>query len=259
MLKKYLSQHLIKDRNILEKMVRLSGIDKDDVVLEIGSGQGDLTECLCEKAGFVYGIEIDRTFKRHLEEIMERHLNLKVLFCDFLNTRLTDFYRFSGDKKIKVFGNIPYKITAPIIFKIIDERNVVDGVYLTVQKEIGERIVSKPGYKTYGAISVICQLLANVKILMRLKPTVFVPPPKVDSVFLSVLFKDNCHDISDGLIRFIRICFENRRKYLKNTLLRYFDSEKVYGLYNAMGFSHKIRAEQLEPSIFKDIYRFLNG
>jgi len=258
-LKKYLSQHLIKDRNILKKMVRLSGLDKNDLVLEIGSGQGDLTECLCEKAGFVYGIEIDRTFERHLEQVMNRHMNLKVLFCDFLNTRLTDFYKSSGEKKIKVFGNIPYKITAPIIFKIIDERDAVDSVFLTVQKEIGERIVSKPGHKTYGAVSVICQLLAQVKILMRLKSSIFVPPPKVDSVFLSMVFKDDCHDISDGLIRFIRICFENRRKYLKNTLLRYFEYEKIEGLYNAKNLSSKIRAEQIAPFMFKDIYRFLNG
>lgn len=259
MLKKYLSQHLIKDRNILEKIVRLSCVGSHDIVVEIGAGQGDLTECLCERAGFVYAIEIDRTFSRHLEPLMERHSNLRVIFGDFLDTQLIDFYNFTENKKIKVFGNIPYKITAPIIFKIIYERDVVDSMFLTVQREIGERIASCPANKAYGALSVICQLIADIKILMRLKPSIFVPPPKVDSVFFSMVFKKDYHDIPDGLLRFIRLCFENRRKYLKNTLMRHYSPEEITGLYRAMGLPHKIRAEEIEPKRFKEIYRFLHG
>lgn len=259
MLKKYLSQHLIRDRNILKKMVRLSGIGCNDVVVEIGAGQGDLTGCLCEAAGFVYAIEIDKEFYGYLEPMKRQYTNLRIIFCDFLETELKSFSNEAGHKKIKVFGNIPYKITAPIIFKIIDEREVIDSAFLTVQKEIGERITADPATRAYSAISVICQLLAQVKILMRLKASVFVPPPKVDSVFFSMIFKEDCGYMTDGFIKFVKVCFENKRKYMKNTLIRHYGPEKVYDLYGKMGLPYKIRAEQIEPERFIEIYRSLHG
>mgnify|MGYP001178165338 FL=1 len=259
MLKKYLSQHLIKDRNILKKMVRLSGIGGDDVIVEIGAGHGDLTGCLCEAAGIVYAIEIDRTFDRYLEPLKGRYGNLRLIFCNFLETDLRYFSRESEGKKIKVFGNIPYKITAPIIFKVIAERDVVDSAFMTVQKEIGERILARPASRAYGAVSVICQLLADVKILLRLKASVFVPAPKVDSIFFSMVLKKDCEFIKDSFIRFVRLCFENKRKYMKNTLMRHYNKEKVYLLYDEMGLSYNIRAEEIEPERFIEMYRFLHG
>ncbi|MCX8110185.1 MAG: 16S rRNA (adenine(1518)-N(6)/adenine(1519)-N(6))-dimethyltransferase RsmA [Syntrophorhabdaceae bacterium] len=259
MLKKYLSQHLIKDRNILKKMVRLSGIEGDDVIVEVGAGQGDLTGCLCEAAGLVYAIEIDETFYRYLEPLTKQYSNLRLSFCDFLKTSLRDLSDEVKGKRIKVFGNIPYKITAPIIFKIIDERGVIDSAFMTVQKEIGERITAKPASRVYGAISVICQLLAHTKILLRLKASVFVPPPKVDSVFFSMVLKEDCGYITDGFIEFVKVCFENKRKYMKNTLIRHYGPEKVYELYKEIGLLHSIRAEEIEPERFIDIYRFFHG
>lgn len=254
MLKKSLSQHLIKDSNILNKMIRTAGISEDDIVVEIGPGQGDFTRCLSERVRFVYGVELDQDFKPYLEPLERERGNIRFIFGDFLRTPLSDF-QDSG--KIVVVGNIPYKITGPILFKIIAERDVVKSCHLTMQREIAERIVSPPFRKTYGSLSVVCQLYSHVKMEFIIRPGVFVPPPKVDSAFVSLIFKDGGIGRDDGLIRFIRECFQNKRKFLSYSLGRLYGADAVGSLYESMGLSRTTRAEELAPDRFVEIYRFL--
>jgi 16S rRNA (adenine1518-N6/adenine1519-N6)-dimethyltransferase len=254
MLKKSLSQNLIKDKKVLAKMVQSAGVTKDDIVVEIGAGHGDLTRAICDAAGRVYSIELDNSFRRYLEPLEEEHKNLRVIFDDVLEV---PFSRFSSEKKVKVIGNIPYKITGPILFKIIEERAFVESAYLTTQKEIGQRIVSLSHKRSYSALSVICRLVADVKILFLLKPGVFVPPPKIDSIYFSMVFKDDTQYIDGGLMRFIRRCFENKRKYLKHALSKYCAEERIATLYASMDFSPSIRAEEIEPEGFIEMYRYL--
>lgn len=239
---------------MLNKIVRLSGINKDDVVIEIGPGQGDLTHCLAEKAGFVHAVEIDRSFKRYLDEVEKTHKNVEIIFEDFLNISLS---RFKTNSKIKIIGNIPYKITGPILFKAIAERAVIESAHLTVQREIAERIVSKPHKRTYGALSVNLQLLSEVKLLFILKPTVFIPPPKVDSAFLSITFKEDERAVDEKLIEFVKLCFQHKRKYMKNALMKKYGADMIDALYHFMGFALSIRAEGIEPPGFKKMYLFL--
>ncbi|MCX5816812.1 MAG: 16S rRNA (adenine(1518)-N(6)/adenine(1519)-N(6))-dimethyltransferase RsmA [Proteobacteria bacterium] len=254
MLKKSLSQHLIKDKHMLNKIVRLSGINKDDVVVEIGPGQGDLTHCLAEKAGFVHAVEIDRSFKKYLDEVEKTHKNVEIIFEDFLNISLS---QFKTNNKIKIIGNIPYKITGPILFKAIAERAVIESAHLTVQREIAERVVSKPHKRTYGALSVNLQLLSEAKLLFILKPTVFIPPPKVDSAFLSITFKEDERVVDEKLIEFVKLCFQHKRKYMKNALMKKYGADMIDALYHFMGFALSIRAEEIEPPGFKKMYLFL--
>jgi 16S rRNA (adenine1518-N6/adenine1519-N6)-dimethyltransferase len=225
------------------------------MVIEIGAGHGDLTRAICEKAGSVYSVELDRSFGGYLEPLEKEQKNLKVLFSDILEV---PFSQFGSEKKIKVIGNIPYGITGPILFKIIEERAFIESAYLTTQKEIGQRIVSSPHKRSYGAVSVICQLVADVKMLLNLKAGIFIPPPKVDSVYFSMVFKENAQHIDDTLIQFIKHCFENKRKYLKHALLKYYNEERVASLYASMGFPPSIRAEEIEPEGFVEMYRQLN-
>jgi 16S rRNA (adenine1518-N6/adenine1519-N6)-dimethyltransferase len=96
---------------------------------------------------------------------------------------------FAGEGRVKVIGNIPYGITGPILFKLIEKRDHVSGAYLTAQKEIGQRLVSPSHRRTYGALSVVCQLVGDVKILLNLKPGVFFTPPKVDNGYFSMVFR----------------------------------------------------------------------
>jgi 16S rRNA (adenine1518-N6/adenine1519-N6)-dimethyltransferase len=255
MLKKSLSQHLMKDKNLIDKMVRLAGIGKDDVVLEIGAGQGDLTRCLAERAGHVFAVELDQCFGEYLLTLEGRYGNVRVVFGDFLSLSLD---QFRGRKDIKVVGNIPYKITGPIVMKVLEERGVVETAHFTMQKEIAQRIVSRTRHRTYGALSVICQLLSDVKILFYIKPGVFLPPPKVESAFLQLIPRKNKPDMGREMIDFVRLCFRHKRKHLRHSLLERFTETQIASLYSSMGFSGTVRAEEIEPEGFETMYDLLN-
>jgi len=254
MLKKGLSQHLIRDKNITGKIVRMADITKDDTVVEVGAGYGDLTKSIAEKAGYVYAIEVDGDLISHLEELAESLGNVSVVHNDFLRVALSQFTR---DGSIKVVGNIPYKITAPIIFKLLEERKMLSGGYLTMQDEVARRIVSKPFNRTYSAISVVCQILCNVKILFTLKPSVFVPPPKVDSVLLSMVPKEDKKNVDAELLAFVRACFQNKRKYLKYAFSRTYSGDVVERIYSFMQFRDSIRAEEISPGQFEEMYNLV--
>ncbi|HEY3275380.1 MAG TPA: 16S rRNA (adenine(1518)-N(6)/adenine(1519)-N(6))-dimethyltransferase RsmA [Syntrophorhabdaceae bacterium] len=256
MLKKSLSQHLIRDKNITAKLVKAAGVEATDTVVEIGAGHGDLTGPLCEKAGFVYAVELDRTCAEYLETLQKKYKNLEVIFGDILKTPLAQFKR---EKRLKIVGNIPYQITAPIIFKILEERTIIESVYLTMQKEIALRIASPPFSRAYGAISAVCRIFADVKILFFMKPGLFVPPPKIDSAFVSMVLKEDEYATDNELMSFARASFQNKRKYLSYALSKMIDGETLSALYQAMGFPPSIRAEEVEPQKIKEIYEWIKA
>ncbi len=250
-LKKSLSQHLLKDKNLLNKLVKLAGIGPEDVVVEIGAGQGDLTRALAARARFVHAVELDKDFRGALEPLERLFPNVTVTFDTIFNVPLRSF---AGDKRIKVIGNIPYGITGDILFKLLSEMDVVESAYLTVQKEVGERLVSKSCSRSYGALSVIFQLYAEVKLLLRLKPSLFIPPPEVESVFVAIVFLNSIKP-DQNLIDFVKACFRHKRKYLKHSLEPLFGRERVQELYDFMRFPTSVRAEELEPKIYEQMYK----
>lgn len=256
MLKKSLSQNLIKDKNLLRKIVNSANITNDDIVVEIGAGHGDLTAQIAEKAGLLYAIELDGSFAEHLDLIEQRYSNVRVIYGDCLQIPLA---QFKQEKNLKIVANIPYKITGPIIFKILRERAVVDSAFLTVQKEIAQRIVSNSHCRAYGAPSVNCQIFADVKMLFLIKSGMFIPPPKVDSALLSIIFKESEKDTDNRLIEFVRNCFQNKRKQLKHFLVGRYGEQKTEALYAYLGFPYYVRAEEIEPSQFKEMYYFLTN
>jgi 16S rRNA (adenine1518-N6/adenine1519-N6)-dimethyltransferase len=256
MLKKGLSQHLLRDRNITDKMVRLANIKEDDVVVEIGPGYGDLTKSIAEKAGHVYAIEFDRDLISPLETLAGKYPNLTIIHDDFLKISLS---QFKSDRNIIVIGNIPYKITGPIIFKLLEERELLSGAYLTMQAEVARRIVSKPYNRTYGALSAVCQILCDVKILFTLRPSVFIPPPKVDSAFLAMIPKEDKRNVHNDVMPFMRGCFQNKRKYLRYALSKTYPDDVIERIYSFMKFSDTTRAEEISPDQFEKMYDFLQG
>lgn len=251
MLKKRFSQNLIKDGNILRKMVSLAGITPGDTVLEIGAGRGDLTRAIASAAARVIAVEVDRDMLPYLEETARSSGNVEIVFNDILAVDIADL---AGGHPVKVMGNIPYGITGPIIFKLILERRCLDSAFLTVQKEIGERIAAGPGTRIYGSLSVAAQLVSDVRMLMRLKPQVFVPPPKVESVYFSMRFRDDAADVDEDLLAFVRGAFGHKRKFMRHALVENHGEAVVDELYEKMGFSRSVRAETIEPAIFKEMY-----
>ncbi len=255
MLKKSLGQHLLKDKNLLEKMVRLAGVGADDTVIEIGPGQGDLTRCIAARARRVCSVEIDRSFEEVLVSLGRELPNLRVVFSDIMQVGLP---ALSEGARVTVMGNIPYYLTGEILFKLLDEKAHVKGAYLTMQKEVAQRIVSPSHNRAYGAISVIFRLYAAAKVLFFIKPGLFIPPPKVESAFISIIFKD-MEQADLGLIDFVKSAFRYKRKYLRHCLEGKYAPDELDALYSHMGFLASVRAEEIEPEGFADMYRFLSG
>jgi 16S rRNA (adenine1518-N6/adenine1519-N6)-dimethyltransferase len=148
MLKKSLSQNLLKDKNLLDKMARLAGITKDDTVVEIGAGHGDLTRALAAQAGFVHAVELDQRFRVFLEPLEGELGNVRMTFGSILGIPLDTLV----SKPVKVMGNIPYHITGDILFKLLYERQLVISAFLTMQREVAERLVASPHTRAYGAL-----------------------------------------------------------------------------------------------------------
>lgn len=256
MLKRSLSQNLLKDPNLLRKLVRLAGIGSDDVVVEIGSGQGDLTVRLAEAARFVYAVELDRAFEAYLARVQRDSGNVRLILEDIMKVSISEL---SGGHMVRVVGNIPYHLTGDILFKLLEEKHVVRDAHLTVQREVAERIASHPRSRNYGALSVIFQLYASVKIRLYLKAALFVPPPKVDSAFVSIVFRDGEAAADPRLIDFVKLCFFYKRKYLRHCLERRYDRTVVEDLFLQMGFEVSKRAEEIEPLLFREMHEFMEG
>ncbi len=254
MLKRRFSQNLIKDGNILRKMVSLAGITAEDTVVEIGAGQGDLTRAIAASSQKVIAVELDREMIPHLEAACLAFPNIEIVSGDILTVDIAGLAR---GRTVKAMGNIPYGITGPIIFKLIDERRSIESAYLTVQKEIGERMTANPGTRAYGSLSVASQIVADAKVLMHVRAHVFIPPPKVDSIYLAMCFRDDADDVDDALLAFIRQSFSHKRKFMRHALLEVFTEAEVETLYEKMGFPRSVRAETLEPRIFRKMYEVL--
>lgn len=251
--KKSLSQHFLKDKNILRKMVRTADVRNDDTVLEIGSGCGNLTRMLKDLAGHLFAVEIDERFKSYLEELESESENVTVIYGDFLKV---DFSKIPSKSRIKVIGNIPYGITGPIIFKLLTERRYISSCFLTLQREVAERIVSPPGNRAYGALSVICQALSHVRIEFIIPPQVFHPKPEVESAFLSMRFKEENLDLKKGFFDFVKNCFRYKRKVLINSLRDTYGQRFAQELLLKFNLPENVRAEELRPDLFLEMYRY---
>lgn len=256
MLKKGFSQNLIRDRNITDKMVRLANIKENDVVVEIGAGYGDLTQSIAARAGHVYAVELDKDLIPRLERFAENNGNVTIVNEDFVELSLRQFVI---EDPIIVMGNIPYGITGPILFKLLHERDVLSAAFITMQAEVARRMVSEPFRRTYGSLSAVFQLLCEIKVFFTLKPSVFVPAPKVDSVFLGLKPKEDRKHVPWELPKFIRMCFRNKRKYLKYTLVRTFPESVIDDMYSVMKFPKTTRAEEVRPHQFEEVFHYLQG
>lgn len=244
--KKKLGQNFLFDKNILGKMAACLDLGPNDTVLEIGSGLGTLTDFLLRFGSKVIAVEVDRDAVGLLREKFRSQNNIEIVHQDFLRY---DFSKTPGNKdKIKVVGNIPYYITSAIIEHLFRFRARIKSIFLTVQKEVAERIVAAPGGREYSSLSCFTQYYTKPKIMFKIKPESFWPKPKVESVFLrleildtpSVYVKDE-----ELFFRIIRLAFNQRRKIFVNTLADIYPKDMLFAVLKELGFDSKVRVEEL--------------
>ena len=214
--KKHLGQHFLKDetiaRNIADAMT-YSGYSK---TIEVGPGMGVLTKYLLEKPTETYVIEID---SESVEYLQAHYLNLanRIISKDFLKYDLNEVFK---GEQFAIIGNFPYNISSQIVFKALEMRNQVPEFAGMFQKEVALRICEKKGSKVYGILSVLTQAFYEAAYLFTVPPTVFDPPPKVDSGVLRLTRKENYTLPCDEKLffRVVKTAFQQRRKTLRNTL-----------------------------------------
>jgi len=214
--KKKWGQNFLVDNNLLDKIIKTIDITTEENVLEIGPGQGALSEKLVDVAKSLSMVEIDPDLIKILE-VHEKLSGLKIINQDILKV---DLDSLEIDSPV-VVGNIPYNITSPIIFWLIDHLDSWDRAYLMVQKEVAQRLTGKIGTKDYSRVTVMTRLFFDIKICFSISPNVFIPRPKVQSAFISIEKRSDFNKNDINIKKFsqvVRMAFNQRRKMLRNSL-----------------------------------------
>ena len=248
--KKRFGQHFLKDPNTAR--IVASGITKDDVVLEIGPGRGFLTDFLAERAGLVYAVELDPEVLPSLRRAVGARNNVIVYEGDALRFD----YAALDPAPNRLVANLPYNIASPLVLALLEEVDGLRTLRFMVQLEVARRMAAERGTKDYAAYAVLAQLLARVRILHRVPPTVFDPPPRVHSAVVEMNRK-NKPDGYEGIKHLVLGAFKSRRKRLVNNLPEPARREAPRVLYS-LGFGPDARAEELAPEDFVALYRALS-
>lgn len=258
--KKKYGQNFITDKNLLQSIVFDAELKKDDEVLEIGAGAGTMTQELCNFAKKVVAIEIDRTLKPILNENLKEFKNCEVLFDDFLKLN-ADEINSKFENSYKIVANLPYYITSPIIFKIIEENFNVLSMTLMVEKEVAEKLVSKSGTKDYRAITVQLGSVADVFVTRIVSREMFLPRPKVDSAIVKIVFNKNKYKIADMSFHreVVKTAFSMRRKTLFNCLKQQYNltMQDLEQFFKTENISNQVRGEALTIEQFVHLSNYL--
>lgn len=242
--KKHLGQNFLKDKNYISKIIRTAEIGKDDVVVEIGPGKGALTFPLAEKAGRVIAIEIDHALAQELSELAAPYPNLTIIEADALK-----FPYETIETRFKVVANLPYYISTPILFRLMEVRRHISSLTIMLQKEVAKRIVASPGGKDYGILSIAVQFYAVPTIIFKIPPGAFFPVPEVDSAVLKIIPRERpaVEVRSEPLFwSVIKSTFSHRRKTLINSLsMAGFPREVTEPILQKAGIAPLVRPEEL--------------
>ncbi len=235
---------------MIDRIAESSMLSSDDEILEIGPGLGALTIALADKAKRVVAIEKDRKLYEHLSELLDVYPNVELINQDALKTDYSSLY--SG-QNLKVVANLPYSVSSPLLFTLLEQRQYFSSMVLMLQQEVGDRISASPGGKTYGSISVMLQAYYDITREFRVSPESFWPKPKVDSVVLKLVPLDMSRvNIRDEKLfeKVVRGAFSSRRKMLGNSLQSGFSKEVVIQALTKSGIDTKRRAETLSVEEF---------
>lgn len=247
-----LSQNFLTDKNIARKIVNALTVPGEVPVVEIGPGKGILTELLVQRPSLVVAVELDSRLAGELPERLGNPPNLELIPGDILKISLEELARSHSSTKLGVIGNLPYHVTSPILFKLIEESAFLQEAVIMVQKEVAERLVAAPGSKQYGILSVQVQYFSRVEYLFTVPASVFRPRPRVDSAVVRLEFRPaEEREAHDEVLfrRIVRACFAQRRKMMRNTLSNLFSST----ILGRTKFDFSRRPENLSVAEFVEL------
>jgi len=262
---KSLSQIFLRNETQAKNLVDRLPLASLDTVVELGAGQGALTFLLAEKVSRVLAVEIDAGRSAELKEkvLYVGKKNIEVVHEDLLKTDWNEWFK-TLNGPFSIVGNLPYHISTPILFKIIENRSIIKAAYVMLQKEVADRLLAQPGTKEYGLITILIGYYARIQSLLQLKPGSFFPRPKVSSTFVELLFRqETTPKIEDqNLFQWIvRSAFAQRRKQIKNALTAdgSFSAPLIAKALEMNQTAPQCRGETLTITQFVTLSNVLNG
>ena len=257
-----LGQNFLIDLNLLHLLHESADLDKNDVVLEVGTGTGSLTGAMSQEAGCVVTVEVDSVMHEMAKQEHWDKDNIRFLFADILenknrlNRHVLEIVREelarSPERRFKLCANLPYQIATPLMSNLLLTDIPPYSMTVTIQKEVGDRIIARPGTKDYGALAVWMQAQCDCRILRIMPPSVFWPRPKVDSAIVQVIYNQQKRKKIPNLQyfhEFVRALFFHRRKFIRSVLCSAFknklEKEVIDSVLAELNLKGEIRAETL--------------
>jgi 16S rRNA (adenine1518-N6/adenine1519-N6)-dimethyltransferase len=265
MARQRMGQHFLRDLGWRKRILATLPRNNNDAWIEIGAGHGEMTELLAESGRRVVAIEGDPKLAEGLGERFALSGagwdSVTVIAGDVLEQ---DFVTLPRGERFRVYGNLPYYITSPILHRLFGYADQVDSIHIVIQLEVAQRIVAQPGRREYGYLSVACQFYTKPRIALRLPPGAFSPPPKVESALVEMNLPGERARLNIGgagdearFLKFVQACFSQKRKTLRNNLRTISSEAEIDAALTATGLRLDARAEQLLLSQFAKIFRQL--
>lgn len=247
-----LGQNFLKDKGVLAKIIDSVDVKEEDLIIEVGPGQGALTKFLKLFKANLRCFEVDTRVKKYLDSFEDE--KTKVIYNDFMKVDLEEETKDIDYKDLYVIANLPYYITTPIIEKMISSPLNVKAMVLMVQNEVADRLSAKPGTKDYGAITVYLNYYYNVEKLFFVHRSAFDPAPNVDSAVIKLSKKENELELKDKdlFFKLVQDSFKMKRKNIRNNLKGY-DLDRISKVLESYGLDLTVRAESVSLKCFVDI------
>ncbi len=258
-------QNFLIDQNVVDGIIEKAAVNKNDLIIEIGPGLGNLTSPLLENAGKVICIELDPKMVSILKDRFSLYENFELIHDDVLKVDLNKIIEENSNlKSAKVVANLPYYITTPIIMKLLEDKLNLESITVMVQKEVAERLADKPGGKEVGAITYSINYYTNPEIIIDVPRDSFIPAPNVDSavIKLDVLKEPKVKVLDEELFfKVIKFAFLQKRKTLMNSLANsgLVSKEFIENMLKVLNIDLKVRAEQLSLENFKEISDYIKN
>ena len=247
-----LGQNFIEDEQLLEQLAALSLGTGEDCVLEIGPGFGALTRPLAARAKQIVSLEIDKTLLPILGVTLEKYPNARVIQGDVMRVDLGELAarEFPDGAQLRVAANLPYYITTEVLTMLMRELPQAKSIAVMIQKEVGDKLLSRPGEEGYGPLAIMCQYAYDVQRALDVPAACFTPPPKVDSSFMVLVKRETpLYHVSDEahFLRLVKGAFAMRRKTLVNNLMSAcaLSRQQACDVVQQAGLPQQVRAEQL--------------
>jgi len=260
-----MGQHFLRDLGWRKRILATLPPDNGATWIEIGAGHGEMTQLLAANGRRVVAIEGDPKLAEGLREKIALSSagwnSVTVVAGDVLEQ---DFRALAGGQRFRVYGNLPYYITSPILHRLFDYAGQIDSIHIVIQREVAQRIVAQPGRREYGYLSAACQFYTKPRIALRLPPGAFSPPPKVESALVEMNLPGERARLNIGdarnetrFLEFVQSCFSQKRKTLRNNLRSISSEEQIHAALAEAGLRLDARAEQLSLPQFAEIFRRL--